>query len=292
VQAERNLEKLVKVDESITIGKNRSKAVGVDETISVGGDRVATIGNADVADVGVRHAVAITSGAGATQMEMVDGRIAWTTGEATLTLEGPNITLEAAASILLKAATDIALEADANITARANVNLTLKSGSKLVVRSEGGDVVIQGGPIVRINPEAGEPLLGEDGAPIPVELPPGVDLEAEIELAEEHSRFHRSAPAWLAEMTRPGGPWDHSKLGEQYAAYGNFHFGVVGKAMGIPEGVLLRHAGMRRKERGDAKPEWGDPGNGVWGGTYPYGADPKDQETVKKGISYYRKNYA
>jgi type VI secretion system secreted protein VgrG len=92
-------------------------------------------------------------------------------------------------------------------------------------------------------------------------------------------------------MTRSGGPWDHSKLGEQYAAYGNFHFGVVGKAMGIPEGVLLRHAGMRRKERGDAKPEWGDPGNGVWGGTYPYGADPKDQEMVKKGLAYYSKSY-
>jgi type VI secretion system secreted protein VgrG len=292
VQAERNLEKLVKVDESIAIGNNRRKAVAVDETISVGGSRAATIGNADVTDVGVRHAVAITSGAGATEVEMVDRRIAWTTGEATITLEGPNITLEAAASILLKAATDIALEADANITAKANVNLTLKSGSKLVVRSEGGDVVIQGGPIVRINPESRKALLGEDGAPLPVELPPGVDLEDEIEIAEEHSRFQRSAPAWLAEMTRPGGAWDPARHGERYGAYANFHLGVVGKAMGIPEGVLLRHAGMRRKERGDAKPEWGDPGNGVWGGTYPYGADPEDQAMVKKGIAYYGKNYA
>jgi type VI secretion system secreted protein VgrG len=62
--------------------------------------------------------------------------------------------------------------------------------------------------------------------------------------------------------------------------------------MGLPEGVLLRHAGLRRQAQGDAKPEWGDPGNGVWGGAYPYGADFEDQEMVKKGFAYYDKNYA
>ncbi|WP_437308491.1 type VI secretion system tip protein TssI/VgrG [Sorangium sp. So ce388] len=293
MQAERNLEKLVKVDEAVTIGNNRSKVVKANETIAVGGSRTATIGSVDEADVGVRHAVSITSGAGATGVEMVDRRISWTTGEATITLEGPNITLEAAAGILLKAASDIALEADANITANATVNLTLKSGSKLVVRSEGGDVVIQGGPIVRINPEVGgKPLRGEDGIPISVEVPPRVDLEEEIEKAEEHARFDRDAPAWFAEMTKPGGEWDYGRLGERYAGFSNFHYGVMGKAMGFPEGALLRHAGMRRKARGDAKPEWGDPGNGVWGGTYPYGAPVEDQEMVKKGFKYYDDNFA
>jgi type VI secretion system secreted protein VgrG len=225
---------------------------------------------------------------------MVDRRISWTTGEATITLEGPNITLDAAAAILMKAASDITLEANASITANATVNLTLRSGAKLVVRSEGGDVVIQGGPIVRINPEiGGKGLIGADGVAIPVEVPPGLELEDEIAAAELHARFDREAPAWFAEMSKPGGAWDWAaKHGERYARFSNFHLGVVGAAMGFPEGVLLRHAGQRRQAQGDTKPEWGDPGNGVWGGTYPYGADFEDQEMVKKGFAYYGKNYA
>jgi type VI secretion system secreted protein VgrG len=61
--------------------------------------------------------------------------------------------------------------------------------------------------------------------------------------------------------------------------------------MGFPEGALLHQAGLRRREQGDAPADWGDPGNGLWGGTYPYGADPKDQEMTRKGFAFYARRY-
>jgi len=244
--------------------------------------------------VGTRHAVTIAArgGAGSTGIEMTEGRIAFTTGEATITLEGADITLASAARIMLRAASDIALEAAANITVNADVRMTLNAGSKLIVRSEGGDVVIQGGPIVRINPETGgRPVLTAEGAPIPVEIPPGVDLDDEVAIAEEHARRDPSAPTWFEDQLKPGGKWDFAARGERYRDFASFHQGMVGKAMGFPEGALLRQAGMRRQAQGNAKAEWGDPGNGMWGGKYPYGADPRDQALLAQGFAHHDATY-
>ncbi len=296
VQAERDLERLVKRDESTTVGNDRSQRVAGDETLAVGGERRATIGDSDVVTVGARHAVSIASAAGAagasTGSEIVDGRISFTTGQATLTLDGPQITLDAAAGILLKAATDIALMAEGHITARADVSLTLGAGATLVVRSEGGDVVIQGGPNVHINPEiVDRTALAAAGADPPPAVPPGVDLDEQIALAEEHARFDPAAPSWFNDKLAPGGAWDYARLGAQYAPFASFHYGVMGRAVGFPEGALLHQAGVRRAARGDAPPAWGEPGNGLWGGTYPYGADPRDQEMTRKGFAFYARRY-
>jgi type VI secretion system secreted protein VgrG len=295
VQAERDLERLIKRDEATTVGNDRSDRIAGDDTVAVGGGRSATIGDADVILVGARHAVSVaaTTALGAsTGSEIVDGRISFTTGQATLTLEGPNITLDAAAGILLKAATDIALMAEAHITARADVSLTLAAGATLVVRSEGGDVVIQGGPNVLLNPEIiDRAALSAAGAEPGVAVPPGVDLDDDIALAEEHARFDPAAPSWFDDQMKPGGPWDYARLGPQYAPFASFHYGVMGRAVGFPEGALLHQAGVRRRAQGDARPEWGEPGNGISGGTYPYGADPRDQEMTRKGFASYARRY-
>jgi type VI secretion system secreted protein VgrG len=287
VQAERDLERLVKRDESTTVGHDRQALVKGDDLTSVGGERRATIGAGDVTTVGTRHAVSVAS----TGSEMVDGRISFSTGQATLTLEGPHITLDAAAGILLKAATDIAFVAEASITARADVSLTLAAGSTLVVRSEQGDVVIQGGPFVRINPDDVAQTVRAAGVDAPVEVPLGVDLEEQIALAEEHARFDPAAPSWFNDQVAPGGAWDFASRGPAYAGFASFHYGLVGRAVGFPEGALLHQAGLRRRARGDAPPEWGDPGNGLWGGTYPYGADPREQELTRKGFAFYARRY-
>jgi type VI secretion system secreted protein VgrG len=291
VQAERDLERLVKRDSTTTIGNDRRVRIAQDDSLEVGGDRRARVSNSDVATVGTRHAVTVGARA-VTGSEIVDGRISFTTGEASLTLEGPNVTLDAAAGILLKAAKDISLMAEANITARADVSLTLAAGATLVVRSESGDVVIQGGPFVRINPEVtSKSALAAAGVELPPDVPAGVDLDEDIALDEEHARFDPEAPAWLADRMKPGGPWDFGALGEKYAAFASFHLGAVGAAMGFPEGALLHQAGTRRQARGDGAPGWGDPGNGLWGGTYPYGADPRDQEMTRKGYAFYARRY-
>ncbi|MDC3956947.1 type VI secretion system tip protein VgrG [Polyangium jinanense] len=109
LQAERNLEKVVKVDEAISVGR----------------DRKTTIGEHDEAVVGVRHRTQMMQAAGTppdvapTQFEMIDKRIRFTTGEASIVLDGPNITLQAKGVITIHSSND--------------------------------DVVILGGPWVKLN---------------------------------------------------------------------------------------------------------------------------------------------
>ena len=108
VQAEKDLEKLVKHDESIAIGHNQS--------ISVGTDRTATIGALDSRLVGTEHRTTMVQHGGSgkgegpgippTQFTMVDRRIQFTTGEASITLDGPNITLEAKGRIFIHSTDD------------------------------------------------------------------------------------------------------------------------------------------------------------------------------------------
>jgi type VI secretion system secreted protein VgrG len=294
LHAERDLEEEVKGYASLDVAHDRTKHISGSEAIDIGGSRRTSVGSVDDTLVGTRHAVTMAArgGVGTTGIEMIEGRISLTTGEATITLEGPDITLESAARILLRAASDIALEAEANITVNADVRMTLRSGSTLIVRSESGDVVIQGGPIVRINPETGgKPVLTSEGAPVQMEIPPGVDLDEEMAIAEEHARHDPSAPTWFADQLKPGGKWDFAARGERYRDFASFHQGVVGKAMGFPEGAILRQAGVRRRAQGDVRPEWGDPGNGLWGGTYPYGADPHEQVLIKQGFAHHDATY-
>ncbi len=103
VQAERDLEKLVKHDEVVTVGRERRTHIGT----------------VDATRVGERHTVTVAGSGTPTYSELSDKRIHFSTGEASITLDGPNITLQAKGKILL--------------------------------HSTGGDVELLGGPWVKIN---------------------------------------------------------------------------------------------------------------------------------------------
>jgi type VI secretion system secreted protein VgrG len=107
VRAQRDLEKLVRMDEI--------ERTGQDRTVNVGRSRKTTVGQTDSTMVGTRHEVVV----GASKLNMSDKHIRYTTGQATLTFDGP----------------DISLEAEGNIT----------------IVSKSGDVVLKGGPNVKIN---------------------------------------------------------------------------------------------------------------------------------------------
>ncbi len=94
---------------------NETERTGTDRTVAVGKSRTATVGSVDSTFVGVRHVVTV----GQTSLELTDKRLVATTGEATLTLDGPDLTLEA-------------------------------KGNITIVAHE-GDVIIRGGPNVKIN---------------------------------------------------------------------------------------------------------------------------------------------
>jgi type VI secretion system secreted protein VgrG len=145
MQAERDLNKLVKNDESVTIGhdrtklvkrnddltvgKNRSKRIVDNESVTVGINRTTTIGQIDANTVGAQHVVTISAAAGgATSTTHTDGKIVLTTGKgATITMEGSTITIEA-----------------------EMIHVVSSKGTE--VASRGGDVLITGGPMVKINP--------------------------------------------------------------------------------------------------------------------------------------------
>lgn len=115
IHAERDLTKQV----------NRSEVerTGEDRTITVGRNRTTTVGGVDATEAVTRHAVTVgTVGAGGgtpTGIELTNGRLVATTGEATITFDGANLSLEAQGNVTIVA--------------------------------HDGDVVIKGGPLVKIN---------------------------------------------------------------------------------------------------------------------------------------------
>jgi type VI secretion system secreted protein VgrG len=228
VQAERDLHKLVKHDELITVGHNRGT----------------TIEEVDDAAIGVREASHIKGSK--TGREMVAGKITLTTGEATITLEGPNISMQAAANIMLSAGASILANAGANVVIHGAANITVASGATAVVKAGGGDLVLEGGPMVKIN-TGGVP--GADKiAPttlrfgdVHVVVPPDMNMRKDSIRASEHRWYDDAAPEWLMRMIDEGGEWDFKKQDVHYKLFGQLHLGITGAAMGLPKGVLVRH---------------------------------------------------
>ncbi|EYF08688.1 type VI secretion system Vgr family protein [Chondromyces apiculatus] len=85
IQAERDLTKLVKRNESVSIGGNRSTSVGHDDSLSVGNDRSRMVGNNESVTVGSNQSITV----GADQTLTVGGKQTETiTDDRTLVLTG------------------------------------------------------------------------------------------------------------------------------------------------------------------------------------------------------------
>jgi len=120
------------------------------------------------------------------------------------------------------------------------------------------------------------------------EMPPDINLQENIDKAKSMG-FSLSGLKQFYEHVRNGGPWDYKQQGSQYEDFGNFHFGMMGAAMGIPEEILLRGAGWAQEQAGTSSEEFGH-----WYdlfGNSSYGDDPKDQEMIRLGIAYYKLMY-
>jgi RHS repeat-associated protein len=88
------------------------------------------------------------------------------------------------------------------------------------------------------------------------------------------------------ELVRNNGAWDMKQQGREFTDYGNFHYGVVGSAVGIPSEVLQRAAGWAQTRSGNHKAKDGGPF-----GSPPYGDDPFDQQQIYNGIWWYDNCY-
>ncbi len=165
VQAEKNLSYIVKHDESsnigdartvtignadtLAVGKTRTMTIGTTDTLAVGMARSATIGMTDTTMVGMSHKVSVGPTVG-TSMEAQSKKIIITTGDASITLVGPDIFLNAKGDIHLHA------------------------GKELHLSSEKGTIEIQGGPMVKINEgKSGPPPHVDTVSPATPPTPPG-----------------------------------------------------------------------------------------------------------------------
>jgi hypothetical protein len=113
--------------------------------------------------------------------------------------------------------------------------------------------------------------------------PSSVSMDDNIRLSQQHG-FPQDLN-WFRDQVKNKGPWDFKQQGAQYQDYGNYHYGVMAAAMGIPETVALRAAGYAQTEAGTNDSTWGGPTD-LNGG--PYGDDPQDQAQIKAGYGYYK----
>ena len=112
--------------------------------------------------------------------------------------------------------------------------------------------------------------------------PPGVNILQNMMLAKLHHGPSALTYLWFYQQVKNHGPWDYkNQHGKQYANFGNFHYGAVGHAAGIPDEILLRAAGWAQSRAGTSSPAFGD-----WYRSAPYGDDPDDQAWIRMGIEY------
>lgn len=120
--------------------------------------------------------------------------------------------------------------------------------------------------------------------------PPDVDLASNIQAAREH-KFNLF---WLANQVKPEAPWDYKVHGSEFEAFGNWHFGVVASATGVPAYVGVVGAGVVQWRSGTSRLEWMFP-MGAPDLHYPsppfvlppFGDDPVDSANILLGYMFY-----
>lgn len=164
-------------------------------------------------------------------------------------------------------------------------------------------------------PTAATPL-SEPSLP-PIQIPKGFNIKQNLAIALLLRGLPLAAQyGAFALLVRPGGIWDYKQtfkeegfIGEAFANksrlndvpaeyrnvikpgdeilnpyedFGNWHYGFMGSAAGIPSEILLRAAGAVQKYKTKtSRPNWSHP----WpGGKPPFGDDPRDQKMVMEGI--------
>lgn len=98
---------------------------------------------------------------------------------------------------------------------------------------------------------------------------------------------------WLNRV-REGGAWDDKSQHpgarlDQYERQGNYSYGATAAALGLPEEIALRGAGLVQRVGAVTDALNGRPIRERAGGfRAPYGDDPRDQRSIKEGYAYGR----
>lgn len=127
-------------------------------------------------------------------------------------------------------------------------------------------------------------------------IPSWVDLDEIVRKAQEH-RLDPFKLLWFYLQfesydydSNIAGPWNFKHLTgypktPEWQNFGNFVYGLAGKAAGIPEQTLLRVAGLVQS---NPQSNWGH----FYNITAPYGDDPVDDRWVRAGFEYFDQQYS
>jgi type VI secretion system secreted protein VgrG len=181
VQAEKDLSKLVKNDEQVTIGHDRTKVVknnedvtigknltkqvvenerevtGLNRTVVVGVNRSTQIGAIDSTIVGQTHSMMVSppgegGGGDGTSIVTIHDRIELKTpGGASIVMEGNTIHLNAE-TIVVSASGTLSAVGTKHATFGSAGDVYLGSGGGEVTVKASKDLVLKGGPMVKVNP--------------------------------------------------------------------------------------------------------------------------------------------
>lgn len=130
------------------------------------------------------------------------------------------------------------------------------------------------------------------------DIPTSVSVQDNINLALQYKSTHNAweTLVWFKNMVQNGGDWDYKQIGKvegqpsPYENFGNFNYGAVGAALGIPDFVLQSAAGGAQYTSAykGVFEVWTflDFSAGLLPDT-PFGSfdDPKDQIWVNEGIN-------
>jgi RHS repeat-associated protein len=117
--------------------------------------------------------------------------------------------------------------------------------------------------------------------PTPPSGPPGACIAENIDIAKEYSALNPGSMFGLYDNVKNYGPWDYKRKGREYENFGNFNFGAVTAAMGVPLYIAQNGAGIYQQWKGAA-----DAGVGTPFLKWPYGDDIKDAVEIERGRQY------
>lgn len=81
-------------------------------------------------------------------------------------------------------------------------------------------------------------LYSDSGYPIPT----GYSISDNISNAQNYAATHSVSETylWFFNQVNTGGPQDYKQFNYGYEPLGNWNYGVVGRALGMPESILFR----------------------------------------------------